>query len=280
VIQRGGAASLPDWLTAPWPERATTEVNAWLSARTWDDREAALRDTVRLTTDQGRHDLHLLLALHPETAPALTGLEPVLDAIHDRGLDTVLDELGPAARHADLVTAWVTTVTWKESRQLLTAHPQLLSDPRTTEALRVFAARDKDSAAVAAQHEALLTLCRRLGVDEAYDVATDPDAGTEAAWDAVNRADADALELVLTAAPHLLGRPYLAPALIACLQLLRPHDDLAGCTSALEQACDQGTQTQLSALAGRLHRLVKRRPDLRDDVETLLAVLAPQLPPG
>src|ERR1019366_5777196 len=101
--------------------------------------------------------------------------------IRDTSIDAVLADLAPSARHADLVAAWLATPTWDESQRLLAAHPELLSDQRTDDILRAFAAGDENSAAVARQHHAILALCRRSTLDEAYEVVTDLDAGSEAA---------------------------------------------------------------------------------------------------
>ena len=185
----------------------------------------------------------------------------------------MLADLAPSARHADLVAAWLATPTWDESQRLLAAHPELLSDQRTDDILRAFAAGDENSAAVARQHHAILALCRRSTLDEAYEVVTDLDAGSEAAWDAVARAHGDLLKVILTAAPQLLNCAFLTPALASCALLLQPHDNLDDCTALMEQAAQQGSSTQRQALSGRLRRLLRHRPDLRADVDPLIAVL-------
>jgi hypothetical protein len=273
VTGSDGSQELADWLIATWPERAAAEVNAWLSARTWDEREAALRAAAHLATGQGRRDLQILRALHPEMAPAIISLESVLDAIRDTGIEAALAELAPSARHADLVAAWLATPTWDESRRLIAAHPELLSDQRTGDILRAFAAGGKSSAATASQHHAILALCHRSTLEEAYEVVTDLDAGTEAAWDAVTQADANLLKVILAAAPHLLSRAFLGPALASCALLLQQHGNLADCTAFMEQAAQQSSNTQRQALTGRLRRLLRHRPDLHDDVDALIAVL-------
>ena len=274
VTNESGPAVHPAWLWAEWPELAVEEANAWLSARTWDEREAVLRNSTHIGTAHGRQELQVLMTLFPETAPAVHTLEELLDAVRDRGLDDVLTQIGPDARHTDLVSAWVATPTWEESRRVLGKHQDQLLQPRTEQVLRSLDAGNDSATAVVHQHLAVLALCRRLGVDDAYDIVTDLDAGTEAAWDAVARADLDLLETVLSAAPHLLGRAYLAPSLAACLQLMRPHDNLTECIALISQAAEQGTETQRQALTGRLRRLAKRRPDLHDDVEALALLLA------
>ena len=265
---------MADWLIAPWPERVVDEVNAWLSARTWDEREAALRAADHLITDQGRSDLQMLGLLHPELAPVIRDLESVLSSIRERGIEAVVADLAPGARHADLVAAWLATPTWDESQRLLAAHPELLSDHRTDDILREVGAGDDNSAAMAGQHHAILALCRRGTIEEAYEVVTDLDAASEAAWDAITQADASLLIMILAAAPHLLRRAFVAPALTACTYLLQPHDNLDECTELMEQATQQGSDTQRQALAGRLRRLLRRRPDLRADVESLIVVLS------
>jgi hypothetical protein len=206
------------------------------------------------------------------TRASVIELESVLNAIRDHGLDVVLAEMAPNAQNGDLVLAWLTTPDWEHSRRWLATHPELLTDPRTTSVLRTLAGRDEDSAAAANQHQAILTLCRRLDLPDAYDIVTDLDAGAEAAWDAITTADGDLLMSILNVAPHLQGRPHLTPALAACAILLQPHDDLSDCIALMEEAARQGSETQRLALAGRLRRLAARRSDLRADVDTLIAV--------
>jgi hypothetical protein len=275
LIRGDGSPGLADWLTARWPERAAAEANAWLSARNWDQREAALRAAAHLTTGQGRRDLRMLCMLHPEIAPAIRSLESVLDDIRDTSIEAVLADLAPSARHVDLVATWLAAPNWDESQQLLAAHPELLSDQRTDDILRALAARDENSAAAASQHHAILALCRRNTLDEAYEVVTDLDAASEAAWDVVARANGDLLMVILAAAPRLLSHAFLAPALASCELLLQPHDNLDECTALMRQAAQQGSNTQCQALTGRLRRLLRHRPDLHADVDLLAAILTP-----
>ena len=264
---------LAEWLTAPWPDLAAVEANAWLSARTWDEREAALRAAAHLTTSQGRHDLQMLCMLHPDMATAIGGLESVLDAIRDSGIEVALADLAPSAQRADLVAAWLATPTWDESQHLLAVHPELLYDHRTDDILRAFATGYDGSAAAASQHLAILALCRHNTVDEAYEIVTDLDAASEAAWDAITQADGNLLMVILAAAPHLLGHAFLAPALASCALLLQPHDNLDECAALMKQAAEQGSNTQRQAITGRLRRLLRHRPDLRTDIDMLIAML-------
>lgn len=269
----GSVTGLADWLIAAWPERATAEADAWLSARKWDEGEAALRAATHLTTDQGRRELQILSTLYPETASALSSMESVLDAIGEHGIDAVLADLAPRAQHADLVAAWLATPTWDGSRQLLTAHPELLSGHDTDGVLRQLAATGEYPAGVVNQHYAIFELCRRTTISDAYEVVTDPDASSEAAWDAVVRADINVLAVILAAAPNLLGRAFLAPALASCALLLQPHEGMDECTALMKQAAQQGGSAQKQALAARLRRLLRRRPDLAADIPPLIAVL-------
>lgn len=133
-------------------------------------------------------------------------------------------------------------------------------------------------------------MCRRSTVDEAYEIVTDHDAATDAAWEAIETGDPDRLGATLTAAPHLFSRPFLTPALLACALLLSPaagqeptpanSEQASAATEQTDQlrelaraAAAQGNDTQRRALAARLRRLKKRRPDLSPGADLLIAVL-------
>lgn len=164
------------------------DIGGWLGRVRRDLHDTAERLTP-IVGESWRRDLGASSFLFPEWSTAISSLEAILDTSRQAGLDSALAAIGPSARLADLALAWILTPTWDESRRMLVAHRELLSDPHTEEVLRAFATRDEDSAAVASQHGALLALSRRLNLDDTYDIVTDLDAATEAAWDTATGGD-------------------------------------------------------------------------------------------
>ncbi|MGL5824789.1 MAG: hypothetical protein ACRCYU_08225, partial [Nocardioides sp.] len=291
-------AELPEWTTTPWPEALVGSANQWLVARSWLDRETVLIALAAMLAEERTRGLALLRFLYPAAATGLDELIDLLSAIDDTGLEQVLGTMGPVARHRELVFAWLATPDWDSSREFLRASPELLSNPLTEEVLRHIAGQ-ADSG-MAQQHLAVLSLARHAGaeesgiqstgidntgVDSAYAVITNPDTASDAAWAAVTSADAARLSTVLAAAPHLLQRPFTAPALVAALALLRPETDteedvgdravegLPAIDELVKAAAEQGTEVQCAALSNRFTRIARQKPDLAATVERLLPLL-------
>ncbi|MGH8929192.1 MAG: hypothetical protein ACRDZO_00770 [Egibacteraceae bacterium] len=76
-----------------------------------------------------------------------------------------------------VVTEFITAPTWLESRRILEAHPELLSQAADALLAQLAQAQDDERAAVVEDHRALLQRCRALGVDTAFTAMT---AGREA----------------------------------------------------------------------------------------------------
>jgi hypothetical protein len=268
--------------------------NEWLAAARWTDKEAALTRAAGLPASERRSGLALLRFLFPHLAPALDQLDDLLDTAEEKGLEALLADLGNTARHEEAVQDWLATPSWEASRQALHREPDLADDPRTRHLLTALASSqtsDDDTRSLAHQHLAILDLVRHFasgpaavgdpatGIDHAYAVATDLDTAADAAWQAAIDADAARLRAVLTAAPHLLHRPFLAPALLAVLGLLDPQavtadqDESTTPTQLLTVAAEQATPTQRQALTSRLRRIARRRPNLTTAIEDLLRLL-------
>jgi hypothetical protein len=283
----------PAWLSTEWPESAIAAANDWLAAARWTDREAALTKATGLPAPERRSGLALLQFLFPHLAPALGQLDDLLDAAEEEGLDALLADLGNMARHQEAVQDWLATPSWETSRQALRDRPDLTDDPRTRHVLTALASSqdsDDDTRALVHQHLAILDLVHHFtdeatgsdptaGIDHAYAVVTDPDTAADTAWQAAIDVDAVLLRAVLTAAPHLLRRPFLAPALLAVLGLLDPQavasdqGEPLTPTGLLTAAAEQATPTQRQALTSRLRRIARRRPDLTTAIEDLTRLL-------
>ncbi|MGL5827624.1 MAG: tetratricopeptide repeat protein [Nocardioides sp.] len=287
-------AALPQWATTPWPDSVAGLANQWLGAQSWSDRESVLTAYAAVPAEERSVGLTMLRFLHPTTATSLDELTALLAAIDETGLDQLLGTMGPVARHQELVFAWLATPDWGSSRELLQASPELLSDPMTEELLRHLAGQDHSG--MAEQHLGILSLARRpdadqtgiqnTGIDSAYAIVTNPDTASDAAWAAVTSADAERLSTVLTAAPHLLKRPFSAPALMAALALLhpeamaaleevgdRPVEGPPAIDELVKAAAEQGTEVQRAALSNRFTRITRQRPDLAATIERLLPLL-------
>jgi hypothetical protein len=265
--------------------------NSWLAATTWPQTQTALTAAAAIPTPERRPSFALLRFLFPQTAEQLDQLDQLLDAAEKYGLDTLLADLGQTARHREAVQAWVATPSWTASRQALEAAPGLAEDPRTTQLLTALAESDdtdQNTRAIARQHLAILDLIRKAGLDHAYSIVTDLDAAAGAAWQATVDADEPHLTTILAAEPDLLDQPFVGPALVAILLLLRPQPeptsgeptDRPGMTPTptmlITLAAEQGTGTQCQALSNRLRRITRHRPDLSPDIQDLLPLLDPQ----
>ncbi len=205
----------------------------------------------------------------------LNELAWVLAEIESRGLDPVLEELGDGHRHLRLVQEWLATKNWTESQDFLTANPGLISDPRTTEVLWA----GSDPAIV--QHIAIVRLCQRMHIDEAYDLVTDVTMAVDAAMTAVESGDPSTLAYVWAAAPALAREPFAAPYLTAVHWMLTdtgdnpsaPADETIDPVHLIKAAAENGTATQRAAGAARLRRLAHNQPEHTETLTHLANIL-------
>lgn len=112
-----------------------------------------------------------------------------LDAMHEaRQVQTLIDERcgmaasltedGAIRRLMETIAAFTAAPNWTESRQLLDAHPELLSPQadKVFDAMIQFGSGENQAQIIEqlAAHRDLLRLCRMIGVDEAFKQTIDP----------------------------------------------------------------------------------------------------------
>lgn len=99
------------------------------------------------------------------------------------GMAASLTDDGAIRRLMEIIAAFTAAPSWAQSRQLLEAHPELLSlqADKVFEAMIEFGSGDNQAQIVEqlATHRDLLRLCRMIGVEEAFKQTVDPpDSGS------------------------------------------------------------------------------------------------------
>ncbi|MFF4420946.1 hypothetical protein ACFY04_09175 [Streptomyces sp. NPDC001549] len=257
---------LPAWVRDELSSETTDQLNEWLSASSWTEQSAFIRQNyLLLAAPEGRDALALARVLFPE-ATGLSDLADVLDAAAERGLDQVLEELRDFHTRADLVSEWLATQTWPDDLEFLGRHTQLTDDPLVRELL---ASRSHDPAS--RQHLAILQLTDRLAAPDVYDAVTDPSTANDTAMTFIGAGEPEALYPLFLAAPALLRMPFVTPYLFAVHTLFDatttgspPSASDSGTLSPIElitEAATQASEVQRGAGAARLRRLAEHRPE-------------------
>jgi len=252
------------WAIADIPESHVELVNAYTRAENWPAQQSAFdgqRDV--LTSSTFRTSLHALSGLYPAN-PVPGQLLALLDEIDQAGIDTVFARRLADHNRRALLTAWINTPTWAESRKFLQEHHAELTED---ESIRILAGSDDDTAR---QHLAILDLTTVLPGEHVYRLVTDPSAAEEAALDAVEAGNLPLLSTILIAAPTLHDRPTSWNLAAAVLLLAQDQPD---------QACDlarhvagNASPLQRRAHTIRLRALRTHHPELPglDDVIMLI----------
>jgi len=213
----------------------------------------------------GPSALDVLGLLHPDSAK-LEVLCQLIDQITEHGLEPVLTDYRREYEAAAILSAWVNTPAWMESRAFLHSHRELLDDQT------VHAQLEDLKTPEARQHLAILQLCRATSIGTVYDQVIDPSMAADAAMAAVETGDEDRLDLLFTAAPALLRMPFVTRYLVAIrVTLGRSADQEA--EAFMRQAAAEATATQREAGALRLARLASRRAAQATELTNLAAIL-------
>ncbi|MGH8885710.1 MAG: hypothetical protein ACRDYX_11150, partial [Egibacteraceae bacterium] len=261
------AGPLPAWATAPIPDTATALVNAWASvAGTRAEAKLLAEHTPDLTAPAIADAVPILAALYPGD-PFLARCLAVLEAVTEHGLEATLAALQAANDREVTVREWIATLTWAASRDVLEAHQEILLGPDVEALLEERADRE----ATAAQHLAIVRLCRQLPIADVYDLLTDVTDAVDQANDSIQRGDEQRLHLVLLASPDLARSAFFGPGSLAALALLAGRSDDA--LELIKTAAAQGSQTQRRAMAGRLNRLAAARPEHTAAIAGMVAAL-------
>jgi hypothetical protein len=256
-------ATLPAWARLPIADDTLAAVNAWAAAASWNDRETAVTRFAVLS--ERRTEIDVLAALHPEN-PTLRELGTILDEISADGSSAVFARHRAGAAFAGLLNGWLTTPTWTESRDYLTLHPELPTDPRTRAVLEASAADDEEIA----RHLAILNLLARGGLADVYDIVIDPAVAADEATAAATLGDLARLTDIWNAAPALVGTPFVGAFLASIRALLTGDADQTAELAAA--AASQASHAQRAAAAARLRRLRRARPDATITIDDLIRI--------
>ncbi|WP_045875851.1 tetratricopeptide repeat protein [Pseudofrankia sp. DC12] len=259
------AERLPAWATLRAREDTIDAIRAWAAVGSWNEREQILAAAAPLLTQPDRrNEVAVLAVINPEHQP-IQNLAAMLDEIVADGLDAVLQRYGEAAAFKELLEGWLNAPTWADSRDYLTAHPELTTDPRTHATLVANAAKNP----VAAQHLGILNLLANRTTDDVFDIVIDPTVAIDEATDAATIGDAATLSHLRAAAPAIDQAPFSGPFLAGIQALLT--GDPSNAVTAITSAISQGTALQRGAATARLRRLRRTRPDqVIDQLITLM----------
>ncbi|MEU4510926.1 hypothetical protein AB0G05_15660, partial [Nonomuraea wenchangensis] len=271
-LAEAGAAGedWPRWVVGSLSDVETERLNRWLAASGWEAKSAFLRaEYTALSGDDGRAALDLARAWYPEVT-ALQELSEVLDAIHDGGLDQVLDAMIAQDRHVTLVRTWLNAPDWAQSRAVLRTYRKELARPETVALL------EGSGDEIAEQHAAIIELLESLDLDEIFDAVTDVTVAADHGYRFVEAGALDKLGLLWEAAPRLKSTDFAAPFLAAVAAVLaEAPPDAADPGAWMRAAGVAATDTQRRAGVGRLRRMIRRHPAhaaaLKSLIETLEA---------
>ncbi|GHH84104.1 hypothetical protein GCM10018781_72720 [Kitasatospora indigofera] len=245
---------LPDWATVELPEESLDQLEPWLSAGNWPEKEELLRQSPSLLEDgPDRALVAHVRTVYPEITP-IVELDDLLRAVAARGLQEVAAEQRALHEATVLVDGWLAAAGWAEDMDHLRGHPGLATDPLARDLL---ASRPDDPAA--RQHLGILELADHLDVPEIYDAVCDPAAAADAAMDLIDRGNTAGLGPLLRAAPALNGVPFVAPYLAAVVAVCEAGHE-ASPEALFADAAREGTPVQRAAGAGRLRSLARHRP--------------------
>ncbi|MFE6866779.1 hypothetical protein ACFVFS_09495, partial [Kitasatospora sp. NPDC057692] len=258
---------LAGWATDPIPESDLILLNAWASLSDWLGTETFLRaHAEHLRSPEYRHHLRLADALFPEN-PRTALLTHLLDDIEDRGLTTVLADGRRAYEASALLSAWIATPTWAESRDFHLAHRDELHAPDVMAMIS-----QMDSQPVVSQHLGILRIAEAGSIDLAYAVVVDPAVASAVATAAVEEADLDLLAAVAAAGQQVLESAQ-GPLFAMLLAVAADSADSARRIAA--RIVENSAPVQREAYAIHLRELARRRPDLAEPAGELAEVLHP-----
>jgi hypothetical protein len=226
-----GSDELPPWAIAPLEASQVDLISQWATATTWTEEATLLREQQpHILSPAFLGTLELLEDLYP-AHPGLARIRSRLDLITSEGFDRALASLDSADRVTRLVSDWIATRTWEDSRRYLDDHRAGLHSQETVALL----ASQADSAE-ASRHLGILHLDRALGPDATYTVVTDPTAGETHVDQAIRTGGTELLQAIAMAAPHLLERPVTGHLIIAVLALTA--DDQQAAETHAQAAAD------------------------------------------
>ncbi len=258
---------LPPWAIAPLETSQADLISEWATTTTWTEEATLLRQRQPdILSSAFPGTLELLEDLYP-AHPGLARIRSRLDLIISEGFDQALASLDSADQVSRLVSDWITTKTWEDSRRYLDDHRAGL---HRREALELLASQ-ADSAE-ARRHLGILHLDQALGPDATYTVVTDPTAGETHIDQAIRPGSTGLLQATAMAAPHLLERPVTGHLIIAVLALTA-GDQQAAETHA-RAAADSSAPLRREAITIHLRGLAAARPEHHEAITKLIEIFA------
>ena len=262
-----GSDELPPWAAAPLEANQVDLVSEWTGTTTWPEEAALLRQR---QPDILSPAFPGTLALLEDLYPAHAGLARVrsrLDLITSEGFDQALAGLDSADQVIQLVSTWIATKTWDDSRRYLGDHRDEL---HSQEAMALLA--DQTDNAEALRHLGILHLDQALGPDVTYTVVTDPTAGEAHIDQAIKTGDTELLQTIAMAAPHLLERPVTRHLIIAVLALTA--EDQPTAETHGQAAAESAAPLRREAITIHLRGLAAARPEHREAITKLIEIFA------
>ena len=246
----------PEWATCELPDDVINLVERTAATSTWKEAAELLRstDAARVLEPEVQPVRVALAALFADR-PAIVKVLRVLDTADEQGLDTVLDKLCAGEKHARLLEGWLITPTWETSRQYLIDHPELLTDPRTREALD-----DEDNPRIR-QFAAIVRLATDAGMslDEIYGIVINVDQAADAMLAAIEARDHDRVIVLWHASPHLQRRPFVGAYAATVLAVW--NNELDEARTAAAAAANYATDTDRDSGIERLLKLAVVQPE-------------------
>ena len=262
-----GSDELPPWAIAPLEDSQVDLISQWAAATTWTEEATLLHQRQPdILSPTFSDTLELLEKLYP-SHPGLARIRSRLDVITSEGFDRALVGLDSGAQVIRLVSDWIATETWDDSKRYLGDHRAELY---SQEAMALLA--DQSDSAEILSHLGILRLDQALGLDATYTVVTDPTAGEADIDRAIRTGDTELLQAIAMAAPHLLERPVTGHLIIAVLALTA-EDQQAAETHA-QAAADSATPLRREAITIHLRGLAAAIPEHSGAITKLIEIFA------
>ena len=262
-----GSDELPPWAVAPLEASQADLISQWTATTTWTEEATLLRQRQPdILSPAFPGTLKLLEELYP-AHPGLARIRSLLDLITSEGFDRALAGLDSADQVTRLVSDWIATETWDDSKRYLDDHREEL---HSQEAMALLA--DQTDNAEVLSHLGILHLDQALGLDATYTVVTDPTAGEAYIDQAIRTGSTELLQAIAMAAPHLLERPVTGHLIIAVLALTA--DDQPTAETHAQAAADSAAPLRREAITIHLRGLAAARPEHREAITKLIEIFA------
>lgn len=234
-------------------DAATDLVNGWAPHQGRASEAGFLsRVSDSLQSESTEADLVLLLHLYPGDSRLERSVQ-VARLARRQGAKAAIGVVARSNHVAAVVSAWLATPTWAESRRYFETHRDLIQSAEG----RALLERGPDP--VLAQHLAMLHLLD-LKLADPFAVAADPERAKHAASDALRTGRPEQLRSLLLTSTALRDDHVAGPFALAGALLAEGYpDEATEAASLVLSACEPA---RLTAAAARFRRLAEQRSDL------------------